>query len=100
MGYRKIFGLTKSVFVPYNQIIDFCNRAGLFIGIRSGLSDIISSSSCKKILIYPEYSNAWPDDVSIAYLGLQEMGLAQDVKEYAAGEMSWQEICDDCEKYI
>lgn len=91
---------TKSVFVPYNQIIDFCNRAGLFIGIRSGLSDIISSSSCKKILIYPEYSNAWPDDVSIAYLGLQEMGLAQDVKEYAAGEMSWQEICDDCEKYI
>lgn len=89
---------TKSVFVPYNQIIDFCDRAGLFIGIRSGLSDIISSSSCKKILIYPQYSNAWPDDVAVAYVGLQEMGLAQDVKEYAVGDASWREICEYCEK--
>lgn len=34
-----------------NNILEYC---GYFIGFRSGLCDIISSSSCKKVIIYPK----------------------------------------------
>jgi hypothetical protein len=31
-------------------------RAGLFIGIRSGLCDIIRTANCRKIALYPDYN--------------------------------------------
>ena len=45
---------TKGVFIPYNMLIDFMDKAGWFIGIRSGLCDIISGSKATKIILYPD----------------------------------------------
>lgn len=48
-------GDTKSVSFPYDSIIPLMDACGYFIGIRSGLCDVISSSSCKKIIIYQNF---------------------------------------------
>lgn len=44
---------TAAVSIPYSKIIDFVNKAGFFIGIRSGLCDIISASSAVMTVFYP-----------------------------------------------
>ncbi len=44
---------TVGVFLPYDIVIDFVNKAGFFIGLRSGLCDIISTSSAWKFIFYP-----------------------------------------------
>ena len=31
-------------------------QAGLFIGIRSGLCDVVRTAKCKKIALYPDYN--------------------------------------------
>lgn len=91
---------TKSIFLPYSQIIAFLDMAGVFIGIRSGLADIISSSKCKKIIIYPQQSSFWPEGAAIDYLGLNAMGLTTDAKEFEAGSAAWKEIYQYCKKYL
>ncbi len=49
-------------------ILDFC---GYFIGVRSGLCEVISSSSCRKIIIYQEYMSKR----KMEYFSLKNMGL-------------------------
>lgn len=43
--------------LPFNQIIKVCEHAGIFIGIRSGLCDVLSQADCLKFVIYPESIN-------------------------------------------
>ena len=62
---------TKSLAISYNDCINFLNIAGGFIGIRSGLCDIISSSSAKKMIIYESGINA----AKYEYFSLNKMGL-------------------------
>lgn len=45
---------TRGIFIPYNMIIDFLNKAGYFIGLRSGLCDIISSTTAKLCILYQQ----------------------------------------------
>lgn len=45
---------TTGVLIPYDCIIDFVNKCGLFIGMRSGLCDIISSTSAKMVVFHKE----------------------------------------------
>lgn len=45
---------TKAICTAYDQVIDFVDRAGYFVGIRSGLCDILSSTRGKMAVIYPE----------------------------------------------
>lgn len=71
---------TIPVFFPLGQAIAFMNRAGCFIGVRSGLCDIISSSSCKKIILFEKdgfFYRCSPYD----YFSLQKMGLCSDAIE-------------------
>lgn len=58
---------TLGLYIPYDRILDFVNKAGVFIGIRSGLCDIVSATSSKMIIFYPrgKYN----------YFSLQRMGL-------------------------
>ena len=30
-------------------------RAGIFVGIRSGLCDVLRTADCKKVALYPDY---------------------------------------------
>jgi hypothetical protein len=71
---------TAAVFFPLGAAIEFLNNAGIFIGIRSGLCDIISSSNCKKIILY-EKDNLFYKSTQFEYFSLAEMGLCGDALE-------------------
>ncbi|MDR1533181.1 MAG: hypothetical protein LBS62_13550 [Clostridiales bacterium] len=72
---------TKPLLVPYALSVPFLNAAGGFIGIRSGLCDIISTTTAKKIILYPYEAIYWPDGMSLAFTGLNHMGLCDDAVE-------------------
>ena len=68
---------TIGLFVPYIQIIDFLNKAGGFIALRSGLCDIVSSTKAKMCVLYPEgslFMNASTYD----YFSLERMKLRDE----------------------
>lgn len=72
---------TAAVFFPLGQAVEFLNIAGYFIGVRSGLCDIISSSACKKIILYEKdgfFYKCSPYD----YFSLRKMGLCDDLMEF------------------
>lgn len=72
---------TCPLFVPYKKIVPFLELAGGFVGIRSGLCDIIAGTKCKKIVVHLYKAQYWPDGNSIAYTGLNNMGLCDDAYE-------------------
>lgn len=71
---------TIPVFFPFSQAVAFMNAAGYFVGIRSGLCDIISTSSCKKVIIYEAGGVAYASSV-FEYFSLNKMGLCNDAIE-------------------
>lgn len=71
---------TVGVFFPIGQAIEFMNKAGFFIGVRSGLCDIISSSHCKKIILY-EKDGFFYKSSSYEYFSLRKMEFCSDVIE-------------------
>lgn len=60
---------------PLNESIDFINLCDLFISVRSGLCDLVSSVNTKKIIIYPKLP--WYSGNYITGCSLIEMGLSQ-----------------------
>lgn len=46
---------TKPVSPSIAQICSLVEKAGTFIGIRSGLCDVVKDAACKKIALYPDY---------------------------------------------
>lgn len=81
---RPILG-TKGIFIPYDQVLDFVNKAGGFIGMRSGLCDIISSSTAKMVVFFRNRTSI--GNSMMYHFGLQRMGLKnQDILEYAFEE--------------
>ena len=47
---------TKPLSPKISELKSVVERAGLFIGIRSGICDVIRSADCKKIALYPDYN--------------------------------------------
>lgn len=45
---------TQALSVPINQMISAAEYAGLFVGIRSGLCDILTTAKCRKIVVFPD----------------------------------------------
>lgn len=86
---------TKRLSIAYPDIVPFLNEAGYFIGIRSGLCDIISQSSCRKIVIHTAQSDFWPDGRSKLFVGLCSMKLDQ-----TAIELKYSGDIDQLEKEI
>jgi hypothetical protein len=77
---------TKAVFVPYIQLIDFLDRAGGFVGLRSGLCDIVSGSTAKKVIIYPEKA-MFHTSSYYNYFSLEKMfDVRENLKELIVGE--------------
>lgn len=68
---------TKGVFFDLRYAVPIVEAAGVFIGLRSGLCDIISSAKCKKIVFYENGFNASQFD----FFSLKQMGLSNDVME-------------------
>lgn len=45
---------TLRLAVPLSQIQSVVERAGVFVGLRSGLCDVLKWADCKKIALYPD----------------------------------------------
>ena len=73
---------TVAASIPYARIVPFLEMAGGFIGIRSGLCEVISTAVCKKVIIHTYSSEWWHDGHSISYTGLAHMGLCEDASEF------------------
>ena len=91
---------TTKIFIPYDLIIPFLNHAGGFIGIRSGLCDVISTAACKKVIIHTYNALHWPNGNSIPYTGLKNMGLCDDAIEFEFNEKREMELLDDILVYL
>jgi hypothetical protein len=87
----------KPILVPYRHIVPFLDAAGGFIGLRSGLCDIISTTKAKKIILHPYEAKYWPDGTSLKFTGLNHMGLCDDAIEFEAAPAwgNWEQIASD-----
>lgn len=47
---------TQPISPAISEIQSAAERAGTFIGIRSGLCDVLREASCRKIALYPDYN--------------------------------------------
>lgn len=74
-GTEKPVTGTEGVFIEFKYLLNFINSAGYFIGIRSGLCDVISSCSAQMIVVHPYQSVQWGNGNAIRYVGLVNMGL-------------------------
>ena len=71
----------KSLFCTFQESVPLLDYAGYFIGLRSGFCDIISSSTCKKIILYPLPPNKINYAVhrsDINFSGMEKMGLCTE----------------------
>lgn len=77
---------TRAVFIPYSMLIDFLDRAGGFVGLRSGLCDIVSGSKAKKIVLYPEKS-MFQTSTYYNYFSLEKMfDIKDSLTEFVVGD--------------
>lgn len=84
---------TKRVFYSYSEMIPALEVAGYFIGVRSGLCDIISSAQCKKIIVYPK-GFLWGKGPVSSYFSLNKMQLCDDATEVEFDCENWKETTD------
>lgn len=64
---------TMPLAAPLEEMPDLVEYAGTFIGIRSGICDLVASAKAEKIVLYP--------DKSSLFFKMEDMGIAQDVTE-------------------
>lgn len=72
---------TTAIFFPLNYAVDIVEYAGYFLGIRSGLCDIIANTNCKKIILYPVTDIGVGVGDAFEYFSLRNMNLCTDVEE-------------------
>lgn len=79
---------TIPVFLPHEYMAPFCERAGYFIGIRSGLCDMIASARMKrKIILYPGERLGEGVATWLEFFSLRRMGLCEDAVELNCGKL-------------
>ena len=71
---------TKRLFFPLNIAPQLIERAGYFVGIRSGFCDVISGAKAKKIILYDK-ANYFFNCSAYDYFSLRKMGLSDDAIE-------------------
>jgi hypothetical protein len=79
--------------VPHDSIIPIAEIAGLFIGIRSGLCDILSQANCEKIILYPPHSQM---ESIKNFFSLRDYDLfPKRLHEYSAEEIDEETIIEN-----
>lgn len=68
---------TKGLFFPLTDAVPIVERAGGFIGFRSGLCDIVSSANCKMMILYEQGFNA----SQYEFFSLVRMELCDNIAE-------------------
>lgn len=77
-GTEKPINGTKAVLFNYDELNVLMDACGLFIGMRSGLCDILSESNCKKVVIYQNFITQNRMD----FFSLKHLRENQDLIEY------------------
>jgi hypothetical protein len=47
-GTETLVASTRPIGIPFDLMISFCNRAGNVVSLRSGIGEILSSSTARK----------------------------------------------------
>lgn len=85
-GKEKAIDGTIGLSVAIEMVCDFVQKAGIFIGLRSGLCDLLSGISAKKIILY-SLNNAWGSDYTYDFFGMTNMGIGNaDIHELIVEE--------------
>ena len=71
---------TKALFFDLRYGLETLEAAGLLIGLRCGLCDVLSTAVCKKIILYPD--RIYGPDTFMKFFSIKGMQLAEDVEEY------------------
>lgn len=71
---------TVPVFVSLEIAPQFVERAGYFVGVRSGFCDIVSGTKAKKVILY-DARNRFFNCSAFEYFSLKKMGLCDDAVE-------------------
>lgn len=71
---------TVPVFFPLNIAPQWIEKAGYFVGVRSGFCDIVSGTKAKKIILYGAQDRFFYGS-AFEYFSLKGMGLCEDVVE-------------------
>ncbi len=69
---------TMAVSFPYDSINVMMDKCGYFIGVRSGLCDILSDSNCRKIVIYQSFIT----NRRMEFFSLNQFREGQDLYEF------------------
>lgn len=84
---------TVPVFVEINSISEFAETAGYFIGIRSGLCDLLCRCECLKIILY---SDEIFDLIPVYnFYSLKKMGFGKNVFEYVFKQADERKLLED-----
>lgn len=83
---------TAAVFFPLNQAPRWVEKAGYFVGIRSGFCDMVSGAKARKVILYGK-NDRFFNASSYEYFNLKGMGLCGDAEEmeFESGD---RELCD------
>lgn len=68
---------TKPLFIPFSMMLAVVDQIKCFIGLRSGLCDVISPTKNKMVLFYTQLPWGTPE-MLLALYGLENMGLKND----------------------
>jgi hypothetical protein len=74
--------------------VPLLEQCGYFIGIRSGLCDIVSSAKCKKIIVYQPYL-FWGAGDNLDYFSLNKIKLCNDAIEMQHHGVEFLELIDN-----
>ncbi|WP_167956022.1 glycosyltransferase family 9 protein [Anaerosporobacter faecicola] len=75
---------TQKLFFDIKYALETVETAGLVIGLRSGLCDVIASAKCRKIILYPD--RYYCSDKYIKFYSLNKMELCNDAIELVYNE--------------
>lgn len=81
---------TVPVFFSLTVAPQFVQKAGMFIGVRSGLCDVISGCHAKKVILYDK-ANRFYMGSALEYFSLKDMGLSNDVIECEFFNDNWEQ---------
>ena len=92
-GDEKALPNTIGLCVPYINCVDFLNKAGYFIGARSGFCDVVSTTKAKMVVLYRKET--------YKHFSLVEMGLKKkSIKEIIIDHISKEEMRDTIDKFV
>lgn len=89
---------TKAIGLPLEYVVDFIEQGGFFIGLRSGLCDIISGALCVKIILYREDFYGRGD--YFTFHCLKNMQLCDDAYEIKYGQNNKNEVFKGIRQYF